>query len=328
MDLKFKELKPMHIALSEYEDIEKEIKKVFLEEMYLPLMRIFSDNKKLVKNSKYDLLEALRTGRITFNRGKFSGKMSSVISKELRSIGATFDRKDGTYNIPRGELSYEIRSAISASLTTFEKKVASIDKILSQNLPEEIAGKMKIEKMFDSALYKTESNFQASVKNITVPAQFNPAKRKMLSEEWSENMNLWVKDFGEAEIKRLRKDLEKSIFAGNRYGSAIGSIQKSFGVTERKAKFLARQETSLAIAKYRKARYTDSGVLYYKWGCVAGTKEHPVRPWHKSLEGKVFRYDDPPVTTEPGTAQRRNNPHEDYNCRCFDIPMVGYRETK
>jgi hypothetical protein len=34
------------------------------------------------------------------------------------------------------------------------------------------------------------------------------------------------------------------------------------------------------------------GVHEYRWSCVAGTKNHPVRLWHKALEGKIFRSTD------------------------------------
>jgi SPP1 gp7 family putative phage head morphogenesis protein len=103
-------------------------------------------------------------------------------------------------------------------------------------------------------------------------------------------------------------------------------IRESFGVTEKKAKFLARQETGLLMAKFKESRYTESGIHQYKWRCSAGSAKHPVRPSHKVLDGRVFRWDTPPITTAPDEPQRRNNPGEDFNCRCVAIPIVGLAE--
>jgi SPP1 gp7 family putative phage head morphogenesis protein len=96
-------------------------------------------------------------------------------------------------------------------------------------------------------------------------------------------------------------------------------------VSANKAKFLARQETSLMTTKLKETRYREAGVNEYKWKTVAGSKLHPVRPSHKILEGRIFRWDDPPITTPPGEAVRRNNPGQDYNCRCFAQPIVRFK---
>lgn len=328
METRMVELTPVLDTISEWDGIERAIIELFRKEIYLPLIKTIGGTSKTLSNSNNDLLEAIRTGRISFYRGKFTGKLNAGISKDLKALGAMWDRKTGTFKLPTSSLPYDVRSAISASYSTYQQKMRKVDDLLAQNLPEQIADKLNTEKFFDSALWKTEKGLQQSMQKISVGPQLTPERRKIIAEEWSGNMKLWVKNFTEEEIKTLRKDLEKSIFAGNRYETAVASIQKSYGVSERKAKFLARQETSLALAKFKEARYADSGVQYYKWGCVAGTKQHPVRPSHKALEGKVFRWDDPPITTMPGEPQRRNNPHQDYNCRCFAIPLVGHKEIK
>lgn len=101
-------------------------------------------------------------------------------------------------------------------------------------------------------------------------------------------------------------------------------IQDSYDVSANKAKLLALQETSLLMGKFKQVRYADSGVQEYRWGCVAGTKNHPVPPWHKALEGKIFRWDGPPITSKLGEPVHRSNSGEDFNCRCFARPIVRF----
>jgi SPP1 gp7 family putative phage head morphogenesis protein len=322
-------LKPIREKASEFDEIESKIKILFKKEIYLPLIREFSSKATLIKNAKSDLFEALRTGRITFNRGKFSGKFSATTSKELKELGAKWNRKENCFSIPKSSLPPEVQVAISSSSSAFSKKLYSIDQKLAAIVPEELASQLKISHLFDQTLWKVEHEFQKSIKNITIAPKMSSEQAKRISDEWQNNMQIWIKDFTEKEIKSLRENIQKSVFAGNRYESAIQMIQKSYGVTSNKAKFLARQETALLMAKHKEIKYQSAGIDEYKWQAVSGTPLHPVRPRHKALSdasqaGKIFRFDDPPISDLKTGA--RNNPGEDYNCRCVAVPVVRFRK--
>lgn len=322
---KVKELNPIKETTEDYEAVEAAIKKLFLKEIYLPLISILGESRQTLENAKNSLSDAIRSGRITFYRGQFTGKLSASISKELKALGAKWDRKTGSFKIPQSALPSEVVSAISVSERRFQQKISEMDKRLEKMLPEEIAEKLKVKDHFDTALFKVDKNFQKTISDITIAPTLTKEQRAKIAGEWSNNMDLWIKDFSQKQIKDLRSNLEKSVFAGNRVETAKKIIKDSYNVSENKAKFLARQETSLLMTKFKETRYVDAGINYYKWGCVAGSANHPVRPAHKALEGKVFRWDDPPVTTGPGEAVRKNNPGQDYNCRCFARPLVNYK---
>ncbi len=319
-------LQPIKESTEDYEAIERKIIELLRQQVYGPVMSELGAPKNVLQNAIEDLTYAIGSGRITFYRGVFSGKFNSRISKELKKLGARFDRKTGTFRLPASELPETVRASISASESKFNEKLAGIDRKLSQMLPEKIADKLQISKFFDSALWKVEKDFQASIRKITVGPNLTKTQSAKIAEEWQSNMKLWVKDFTEKEIKKLRKDVKSSVFTGNRYESMVSKIQSSYGVTQNKAKFLARQETNLLMAKFKETRYSDVGINEYEWGCVAGSKNHPVRPAHKILEGKRFRWDNPPITTAPGEPTRRNNPGQDYNCRCFAKPIVRFKK--
>lgn len=323
-------LRPIKITTEDFEAIEEKIKALFKIKIYEPLLRELSLPRKTLTNSLEDLLKSLQEGRITFSRGSFAGRFNSSITKELRELGARFDRKTGAFKLPLSSLPLEVRSAISASEWRFKQKIDRIDRKLAQILPEEIAGRLSISKNFDRTLWKTDRDFKSSVKGITVAPELTESRRKKIADEWQNNMRLWIKEFTEKEIVELRKNMKATVFAGNRYESAVKTIQKSYGVSANKAKFLARQETSLLMTKFKETRYLEAGVNEYKWGAVSGTPAHPVRPRHKALaeasnKGKIYRWDNPPITSEPGQPDRRNNPGQDYNCRCFPKPVVRFK---
>lgn len=329
--MKTLELPPVKETVSDFEAIEREIIALFKRELYFPLLRDLQLPKKTLKNNKSRsrVADALNDGRITFSQGRFSGRFSAGISQELRALGARWDRKTGTWRISLSSLPYDLQAAIAVSEVRFRAKIAGLDRKLSKILPEEIADKLSVAKNFDAALWKTERDLKATMKAIQVPPQLSDEQREKVADEWQTNMRLWIKDFSEKEITRLRKDVQASVFTGNRRESLVKTIQKSFGVTENKAKFLARQETSLLLAKYKETRYVAAGVKQYKWGCVkmphqaknAPYKPGDVRYHHGVLEGKIFSWDDPPIVNDKGD---RKNPGQDYNCRCFAIPIVKF----
>lgn len=331
-----KELKPIRQTKSEYDAIEKKIKELFKKEIYTSLLREFTHTERFIQNAREDVREALRTGRLTYYKGKFSGKLNASLSKELRELGAQWLPSQKCFSIPKNKLPVEIQSAIASSATTFERKIERIDRKLASILPEELASKLKISKIFDRTLWKVEDEFQKSVKNITIAPTLTPREAERIAEEWQNNMHLWIKDFTAEQIQKLRTDLQKSVLAGNRYESAVKSIQASYGVTERKAKFLARQETALLMAKHKEVRYEEAGVYEYRWQAVVGTPAHPTRKRHKFLSGKIFRFDNPPNSVEikgqdtrpthEGPGNGFNNAGTDYNCRCTVSPLIRLKK--
>lgn len=309
-----------------WEEVEERLKKYFRDLIYLPLISELNLPDVTIKNTAHPnpLMEALFTGMITFYRGTFSGKLNAEISKELRKLGATFNRRQGTYKIRFSELPMEVKAVISASEIKFQEKIAGLDARLGKILPDEISKKFKCEDLFDKALFKTDKEFRENVKKVSVVPQLTDDQRIQIAAEWQTNMEYWIQGWTKKEIVQLRKKVQKATFAGNRYGSLIGVIQKSYNVSARKAKFLASQETRLLLTKFKEVRYTDAGIYEYTWRCVHRphdkTPAHHtpgnVRYSHGILNGKIFKFSEPPITTNPGEPVRRNNAGADYNCRC------------
>lgn len=313
------ELPPLKEDTQESEALEREILRLFKEEIYYPLLAELNINKKTVQNSKNDLIMAIKSGRISYSRGSFTGRFSASVSRELKLMGAQWDRKQGAWKIPRPSLSMNIRMAIRQSETAFAEKLADIDKKLAQILPDQLASKLKTQKIFDTMLHRVNKSFAASVKSITVDPTLSSYQIQKLNDEWRNNLELSIKDFTTKEVESLRSKMQKSYFQGMRPETIVKDIQKSFGVSANKAKFLARQETRLITSKFKEAKYTEANVKYYKWVCVAGSPNHPVRPQHKKLgdmskSGTLFRWDDPPVVSADGEPVRHGNPGQDFNC--------------
>lgn len=325
------ELSPLQDNDKDYEAIEKQLKSIFKREIYLPLLKILGISQITLQNVGDSLLTAIKSGRIQFYRGSFSGRFNSSISRELKELGAWWDRKTRTWKITQSSLPIEVKNAISQSEAHFDQKLSAIDRSLAKKLPEEIADQVKLTEHFDKTLWKVNKDFHQTLRGITVAPQLTPARVKRLSEEYTSNMKLWIKDWSEEAIEKLRKDMQASVFAGNRRDVAQKMVVESYGTSVNKAKFLARQETRLLVTKFKQTRYEEAGVKKYRWGIShnpiqpkgAPYRKGEVRHDHGILAGKIFDWSNPPVTDSRTGA--RNNPGQDYNCRCFAIPIVKFK---
>lgn len=333
------ELPVMEESKSTYDLLEKKLKKFFREKIYIPILKELNLPQKLIKNAANPnpLADALFTGKITYTGGRFSGEFNAEISKALKALGAVFDRKTSTYKLPESQLPAELKANVSASQVKFQEKMAKLDKKLAGIIPDELAKEFKCADLFDQTLFKADKSFQKNVKKITVTPTLSESARKRISTEWQDNMQLWIKDWTGEQIQKLRSDIYEHVVSGGRREALVPpilkitkTIQGSHDEAVNKAKFLAHQETRLLMAKFKEVRYTDAGIHEYIWRCVhrphdASPKVHipgNVRYSHGQLDGKIFRFDSPPISTNPGEPARRNNPGQDYNCRCFSRPIL------
>ena len=316
-------LNPIRSDTSDFDKIEKEIIDLFKKEIYLPLIAAIGFKQNKVKNSTEDLLRAIQDGQIVYYRGKFKGRFTSALSRELLKYSAVWDKKQGAWLIPQSKLPIEVRNAIHLSVSKFEQTIDRLDKKLKELNPANIADKLNIKGIFDTTLFKIEKDFQKSVANITVAPEINKDTIRKISDEYETNMRKHIVKWTEDEIISLRGKVKERVFSGYRYEGMIKTIQESYGVSENKAKFLARQETKLMTVKYKEDRYLSAGITDYVWVTTRGSN---ARESHQSLNGKTFSFLNPPVTSDRGTPPRHNNPGEDYNCYCVARPIIDARK--
>lgn len=317
-----KEFKAISIPREYLDAIESRIIILLRTEIYGPLVLELKQKKTILKNSYDDLINAITSGQIQYVGSHFEGSFNSSVSKELKLLGAEWDRSHGWWSIPRSKLTYDMSAAIGASTSKFKKMAESIDKRLERISPKEIAEKLKVEHLFDKTLYQVNKDFESNVKNLMVAPKFTADDQKRIAAEYTENMQLYIKDFLDDEIKKLRTQIVGvNAVHGFRYESMIKTIKDSYGVSQNKARFLARQETNLLVTKFAQTRYEDAGVKKYKWKAVSGSPAHPVRPMHKALDGTIHTWDNPPTVNKKG---EKKNPGQDFGCRCRAIPIVEF----
>ena len=143
-----------------------------------------------------------------------------------------------------------------------------------------------------------------------------------LGEFYREQLKVWtdknvdlIKSIPADSLSEMRGIVESGFKAGKSTTDILREIQSTYGVGKRKAAFLARDQMAKLNADLTRAQQTDAGVSEYIW---SSSGDGRVRDRHRFLDGKTFKWSDPPVVDVK--TGRRAHPGEDYQCRCVALP--------
>ena len=115
---------------------------------------------------------------------------------------------------------------------------------------------------------------------------------------------------------RAQKLAQEATFTGQRADEIAKKLADTEKITVGRARNIARTEIAKANAAITRARAEYVGAEQYFWR-TAG--DEAVRESHAELEGKVFRFDDPPEIEGEGA----HGPGEFPGCRCYAEPIIG-----
>lgn len=290
------------------------IEELLYSRIFGPLLRLFDKKREA---SKASFLSALRSGRLWYSGGVVTGEFSAGLSKYLRELGGVWDKAAKGFRIGPTALGTQ---AVEAARQARDRE-AELKRRIKAHLDfaqRESLAAVDVRDGFRLVVSDLEHQFRKTTADkITVTPELGEDAKRRLAERYTNNLEMYVDGWEDEAIARLRARVEKAATAGFRAESLEAMIKAEWGVSRRKAAFLARQETSLLVSKFREERYGEAGVTQYRWET---SHDERVRKDHKDLNGRVFRFDDPPITDRAtGT---RNNPGEDFNCRCVAVPIL------
>jgi SPP1 gp7 family putative phage head morphogenesis protein len=309
------------------QDIAKIFQDIYFNELLkiaaLPLERFNEAGDK-----KNPLEAAILSGRISWEDGAYSGSLNADLSGELRKIAQWDPRRRKFRGSPPSWLKASIVIAASKRRLIRESLEEAV-RLMEARFEGEFKNSLFLDVIAAAAdriraggmLYRIDQDIAASLRNIGISIDLTDAMSENLRREYIENQIRNIKNWHPKQVKRLREMIQRVSLGGYSRQSLQQTIMDEYGVSEGKARFLARQETSLFMSRLRRERYEDAGVRYYRW---RSSTDERTRPMHKALNGRIFRFGDPPVTDEYG---HRNEPGEDYNCRCLALPLSVSEEA-
>lgn len=150
--------------------------------------------------------------------------------------------------------------------------------------------------------------------------QDSPKIRSTMEAAAIQNANL-IKSIPERYLNNVANSVLTNMRTGLLPREVAKQIEDEYGVTQRRARFIARDQTAKINGELTKQRQIDAGYEYFLW--LDGDDER-VRASHRAIAeadvgyGKgVYRWDDLP-TNERG---ERIQPGSDFNCRCSSRPV-------
>ena len=139
-----------------------------------------------------------------------------------------------------------------------------------------------------------------------------------LVKDWRvENLQL-IKDVGSKQVQELNELFSKAQATGQRHEELVSAVQDRLGVGLNRAKLIARDQTTKFNSTVHLAQAKSAGIEEFIWST---SKDASVRKSHKALEGRSFRYDNPPIVDG-----ERALPGQPIQCRCQAIPKVSLFE--
>jgi len=124
----------------------------------------------------------------------------------------------------------------------------------------------------------------------------------------AENVSL-IKSLGNKTFDDIEKLATRAVTSGTRHEEMAADMEERFGIAERHARLIARDQIGKLNGQVTRARHKEVGINKFTWR-TAGDER--VRPEHDDLDGQEFSYDDPPSEGLPG---------EPVCCRCGEDPV-------
>lgn len=183
------------------------------------------------------------------------------------------------------------------------------------------------ETMVEQTDTNSEVTLRSSLKELsgglTLNTDFLTAElNDILTATIAENVGL-IKSIGSQYLEGVQGAVMRSITTGNGLQDLVPYLEKQKGITLRRARNIAFDQTHKLYANLNRARMQKLGVEEYEWLHTGGSQQP--RKLHQSYTGKIFRMDDPPIIDQ--RTGERGHPGTAINCRCRMIPIIKFDDA-
>ena len=145
-----------------------------------------------------------------------------------------------------------------------------------------------------------------------------PATRDIMQATINQQVSL-IKSIPSRYFTQIEGIVMRSVQIGRDLGQLTTDLQDQFGITKRRAAFIARDQNNKATASMNRARQDEIGVTEAIWVHSGGGK-HP-RPTHLKAGREKTRYDIKEGWLDPALG-RHIFPGEEPNCRCVSKSII------
>lgn len=142
---------------------------------------------------------------------------------------------------------------------------------------------------------------------------------KNLMQEWTKRNTSLIKTIPQDSLTKMRSLVMEGVRNGTPSRELMKEIQSEYDVSKAHARLLARDQIAKLNSSITRFQQEDAGITEYEWSTSCDQR---VRASHAKLEGKRFKWSEPPIVDE--RTGRRCNPGEDYQCRCCALAVFDF----
>lgn len=300
--------------------IQAEVGAYFQAVLIEPIEAKLRETERRNSQESDALKAAIASGLVWYSDGAFHGRFSAEISAILSRIGAKYRKRSGAWQIATADIQVDVRQSIATAKSRTSDTVtalAALVLLMRSHVDDAETGidLVPVEKrILDTA--NIEFNKALADFNGGVSAGI-PADMKTVVDEINEAAKEDAKRVMREELDQLSQELAEL----KKTGAPMEELKKTIQRVKRRvfirARAISEHAAALLLSRYRKAQAKRFGLSSYVWKTK---RDNRVRHDHTLLEGKTFRWDDPPITNQDTGA--RNHPGEDFGCRCVPLNIV------
>ena len=227
--------------------------------------------------------------------------------------------------------------------STKERKVPVID--VSVDIPEIDIADTDFQKIDKYHQLTKEEQKNTKVPKLNLDEVVIDKRAKKIAQDYTYNMDYWVKKWKAKEIATMRRDVLDMVQNGARTETIKKYFQTRRGIAERKAEFLARNESGIASSVLKATHYQDMGCTHFKWLRSTSKEKRELHLEYAKETGNqygiggtnIFSFSDPPIIEQiqvgdgktarwiPKPDGQRGLPQQTYNCSCN---LVGIKNPQ
>lgn len=212
-----------------------------------------------------------------------------------------------------------VEPVIGADASPLALLRAAMDKLTKRwrsrfdDLAQEMA-----ERVVSGAQKHSQTAFMAELKRHGFTVQFKPTAlvKNMAEQAIRENVSL-IKGMSDDHLRGINTAVNLSVMNGRDLSSLSDALQKQYGVSKRRAAFIARDQNNKATATINRVRQMEMGLKEAIWVHSSAGK-HP-RPGHVKAGAERLRY-----RLDKGAYidDEWIHPGELCNCRCVSSVII------
>lgn len=240
-------------------------------------------------------------------------EMTRTTEREMRKLQTQFPTGDSATGMDGPTLAAQARILTNALRKRFFAAFSKRARAMAEKLAKDVAGSSKSQ--MHASLRELSGGVSLKTSVIT------PQIRQVVAAGVVQNVEL-IKSIPEQYFLRIQGSIMRNIQQGEGTAGILRTVEEAGGVTRRRARIIARDQTSKATTALNVARFKALGVKKFRWQHSGGGKEP--RKLHIAMSGKIYDMDKPPVIDE--RTGERGFPGQAINCRCAMAPVVEFDE--